>query len=171
MLTLLQLAWVFLKIGTLCFGGGMVIVPLVENEVVLKYGWLTQREFIDAITLGQITPGPVVISATFIGYRVAGFMGALVSTLCVIMPSFTMVCLATEGIKKFKENKTLQNFFQGARAAIIGMIFEVGLYIGKSSIVNFKTGMIAAVALICLLKYKLNPMWVLLGAGVIGIIS
>ena len=112
----------------------MVIIPLVENEVVLRYGWLTQREFIDAITLGQITPGPVVISATFIGYRVAGFIGAVVSTICVILPSFTMVCLATEGIKKFKENKMLQNFFHGARAAIIGMIFEVGLSIGRSSI-------------------------------------
>ena len=149
----------------------MVIIPLVENEVVLKYGWLTQREFIDAITLGQITPGPVVISATFIGYRVAGFIGAVVSTICVILPSFTMVCLATEGIKKFKENKMLQNFFHGARAAIIGMIFEVGLSIGRSSIIDFKTSMIAVIALICLFKYQLNPMWVLLGAGIIGILS
>ena len=85
---LLKLSWVFLKIGTFSFGGGIAIIPLVQNEVVLKYGWLTQREFVDAVTLGQITPGPVVVSATFIGYEVYGILGALVSTISVILPSF-----------------------------------------------------------------------------------
>lgn len=168
---LLKLFWVFLKIGTFSFGGGMVIIPLVENEVVMKYGWLTKREFIDAVTLGQITPGPVVISATFIGYKVYGILGAIVSTISVILPSFVMICLATQAIKKFHENKVLANFFRGARVAVIGMILQAGLSIGKSSLIDFKTIFIAGITLICLLKYKLNPIWILLGAGFVGLVS
>lgn len=168
---LLKLFWVFLKIGTFSFGGGVVIIPLVENEVVMKYGWLTKREFIDAVTLGQITPGPVVISATFIGYKVYGIWGAIVSTVSVILPSFVMICLATQAIKKFQENKLLANFFRGARIAVIGMILQAGLSIGKSSLIDFKTIFIAGITLICLLKYKLNPIWILLGAGIVGLVS
>lgn len=168
---LLKLSWVFLKIGTFSFGGGVVIIPLVENEVVMKYGWLTKREFIDAVTLGQITPGPVVISATFIGYKVYGILGAIVSTISVILPSFVMICLATQAIKKFQENKLLANFFRGARVAVIGMILQAGLSIGKSSLIDFKTIFIAGITLICLLKYKLNPIWILLGAGFVGLVS
>jgi chromate transporter len=168
---LLKLSWVFLKIGTFSFGGGIVIIPLVENEVVMKYGWLTKREFIDAVTLGQITPGPVVISATFIGYKVYGILGAIVSTISVILPSFMMICLATQAIKKFHENKVLANFFRGARVAVIGMILQAGLSIGKSSLIDFKTIFIAGITLICLLKYKLNPIWILLGAGFVGLVS
>ena len=168
---LLKLSWVFLKIGTFSFGGGLVIVPLVQSEVVLKYGWLTQREFIDAVTLGQITPGPIIISATFIGYKVYGLLGAIVSTVSVILPSFIMVCLATEGIKKFKESKILAGFFHGARVAVIGMVFEAALSIGKTSITDFRTILISTVSLVCLFKYNLNPVWVLFGAGIIGLIT
>ena len=168
---LLKLFWVFLKVGTFSFGGGIVIIPLVEREVVMKYGWLTKREFIDAVTLGQITPGPVVLSATFIGYKVYGILGAIVSTVSVILPSFVMICLATQAIKKFQENKLLANFFRGARIAVIGMILQAGLSIGKSSLIDFKTIFIAGIALISLLKYKLNPIWILLGAGIVGLVS
>lgn len=171
MSTLLSLSWVFFKIGTFVFGGGLVIVPMVENEVVHTYGWLTQREFIDAVTLGQITPGPIIVSATFIGYKVYGLLGAIVATVSVIFPSFVMICLATEGIKKFRESRWLANFFHGARAAVIGMIFEAALSIGRSSISDFKTAIIAAISLICLFKYEINPAWVLLGAGIFGLIS
>ena len=169
--TLLRLSWVFLKIGTFTFGGGMVIIPLVENEVVVKYGWLTKAEFIDAVTLGQITPGPVIISATFIGYKACGILGAIVSTLSVILPSFVMICLATAAIKKFRENKILTNFLRGARVAVIGMIFDAGVSIGRSSLVDIKTVLIVALSIICLFKYKVNPIWILLGAGIVGLVT
>jgi len=169
--TLLKLSWVFLKIGTFTFGGGMVIIPLIENEVVLKYGWLTKAEFIDAVTLGQVTPGPVIISATFIGYRVCGILGATVATASVILPSFVMICLATEAIKKFRENKILANFLHGARVAVIGMVFDAGVSIGRGSLVDVKTVLIAAISIICLFKYKINPIWILLGAGIVGLVT
>jgi chromate transporter len=169
--TLLKLSWVFLKIGALTFGGGIVIIPMVENEVVTNYGWLTKAEFIDAVTLGQVTPGPVIISATFIGYKACGILGAVVSTASVILPSFVMICLATEAIKKFRENKILANFLRGARIAVIGMVFDAGVSIGRSSLVDIKTILIAVISLICLLKYKINPIWILLGAGIVALVT
>jgi len=167
---LLKLSWVFLKIGTFTFGGGIVIIPMIENEVVNNYSWLTKAEFIDAVTLGQITPGPIIISATFIGYKVCGIVGAIIATASVILPSFIMICLATEAIKKFRENKILANFLRGARVAVIGMVFDAGVSIGRSSLVDLKTVLIAAASIICLFKYKINPIWVLLGAGMVGLV-
>ncbi len=167
---LLKLSWVFLKIGTFTFGGGIVIIPMIENEVVNNYGWLTKAEFIDAVTLGQITPGPIIISATFIGYKVCGIVGATIATASVILPSFVMICLATEAIKKFRENKILANFLRGARVAVIGMVFDAGVSIGRSSLVDIKTVLIAAASIICLFKYKINPIWVLLGAAMVGLV-
>lgn len=171
MIILLTLAWVFLKIGAFSFGGGMVIIPLVENDVVHNYGWLTETEFVDAVTLSQITPGPVIISATFIGYKVYGILGAVVATLSVIFPSFMMICLATEAIKRFRENKILAGFLRGARIAVIGMVFDVGITMGRTSVVDFKTVLIAGASIILLFKYKVNPIWLLLGAGAIGLVT
>ncbi len=168
--TLLKLSWVFLKIGTFTFGGGFVMIPMIENQVVNINSWLTKAEFIDAVTLGQITPGPVIISATFIGYKACGILGAIVATSSVIVPSFVMVCLATAAIKKFRENKMLANFLRGARVAVIGLVLDAGVSIGRDSLVDLKTVLIAAASLICLFKFKVNPIWILLGAGIVGLI-
>jgi chromate transporter len=167
--TLAKLSWVFLKIGTFTFGGGIVMIPMIEQEVVNNYGWLTKAEFVDAVTLGQITPGPVIISGAFIGYKACGIPGAIVATASVILPSFIMICLATEAIKKFRENRILADFLRGARIAVIGMIFDAGVSIGRGCLVDTKTILIAAVSIICLFKYKVSPLWVLLGAGIVGL--
>ncbi|MHC4073692.1 MAG: chromate transporter [Planctomycetota bacterium] len=167
--TLLRLSWVFLKIGTFSFGGGVVIIPMVETEVVNNYGWLTKAEFIDAITLGQVTPGPVIISATFIGYKACGILGAIVATASVILPSFVMICLATAAIKKFRENRILANFLRGARVAVIGLVLDAGVSIGRSSVIDLKTILIVTTSIVCLFKYNVNPIWILLGAGLVGL--
>ena len=148
-----------------------MIIPLVEHDVVTKYGWLTKTEFVDAVTLSQITPGPVVISATFIGYKVSGVLGAVIATVSVILPSFVMICLATEAIKRFRQNRVLAGFFRGARIAVIGMIFDVGISMGRSSLVDMKTVLIAGVSILVLFRYKLNPIWILLGAGIVGVLT
>jgi len=169
MSTLLSLAWVFLKIGACSFGGGIVIIPMVEAEVVTNYGWLTKTEFIDAVTLGQITPGPVVISATFIGYKTSGILGAIVATASVIVPSFVMICLATEAIKRFRTNRILADFLRGARIAVIALVFMAGVSIGRDSLVNIVTLLIAGVSAFSLFRYKVNPIWILLGAEIVGL--
>lgn len=171
MTTLLKLAWVFLKIGTFSFGGGLVIIPLVEQEVVTQYGWLTKTEFLDAVTLGQITPGPIVMSATFIGYRVYGIAGAIVSTVSVILPSFVMICLATKAITRFRENRILAGFLRGARIAVIGLIIQAAASLGHASVMDGKTVLIAGISILCACMYKINPVWILLGAGTVGLVT
>jgi len=109
-----QLSWFFLKVGSLIFGGGLVIVPFIENEVVNHFGWLTHREILDDLALGQITPGPVVITATFIGYKVAGLPGALVATASIFLPSFCMILLAASFTRQWHRSL----YWQGALAAI-----------------------------------------------------
>lgn len=168
---LLKLSWVFLKIGTFAFGGGIVIIPLVEHDVVTRYGWLTKTEFIDAVTLSQITPGPIIISATFIGYKVFGILGAFVATLSVIVPSFVMICLAAEAAKRFRDNKLLASFFRGARIAVIGMIFAAAVSVGRSALVDPKTILIAGITVFCLFRYEISPVWVLVAAGIIGLVA
>lgn len=170
MYTLLLLAWVFLKVGFFCWGGGIVIIPLAEEEVVWKYGWLTPTEFVDAVTLGQVSPGPVVISTTFIGYKVAGWLGAIVATASVILPGFIMMCIATQAITRFQNNRYLSAFFHGARAAVIAMIFHAALSIGSTALVDVKGIFIAVISLVLLTQYKLSPIWlifVVLGIGII----
>lgn len=168
--TLLRLSWVFMKIGAVCFGGGIVMIPMIENDVVSKYGWLTKAEFLDAVTLSQITPGPVVISATFIGYKACGILGAVTATVSVIAPSFIMICLATKAIRKFRKNRTLANFLRGARIAVIALILEAGVNIGHGSLIDIRTWTIAGMSVLFLFRYKVNPVWVLLGAGTVGLI-
>ena len=106
---------------------------------------------------------------TFIGYKVCGLLGAVVATASVILPSFIIICIATEAIKKFRENKILVNFLRGARIAVIGMVFGAGVSIGRSSLIDTKTVIIAVVSIICLFKYKINPIWILLGAAFVGL--
>jgi chromate transporter len=171
MYTLLLLAWVFLKVGFFCWGGGIVIIPLAEEEVVFKYGWLTPTEFVDAITLGQVSPGPVVISTTFIGYKVAGLLGAIVATVSVILPGFILMCIATQAITVFRNNRYLKAFFHGARAAIIAMIFYAALNISQTAIIDIKAVFIAVISLILIMQYKLSPIWLIGAVLVIGVVT
>ena len=93
---LLRLCLVCLRVGTFVFGGGLVMVPLLGADVVDKYGWLTQQEFVDAVALGQMTPGPLLVTATFVGYKVGGILAALAATVCMFLPSFVMTILASK---------------------------------------------------------------------------
>ena len=169
-MVLARLAWVFFKIGFFCWGGGLVIIPMVEREVVWEYGWLNEHEFVDAMTLGQITPGPVIISAAFIGYKAAGNAGAVVATASVILPSFILVCLAAKAVNKFQDNRWLMGFFNGARIAVIGTVFDAALNIGRTAVSDAVSVCVLAVSLALLLNFRFSPVWLLLGAGIVGVI-
>jgi chromate transporter len=110
---LLTLSTIFLRIGSVTFGGGLVMVPLIESEVVNTHHWLTHQEFADAFALGQITPGPVLITATFVGYRVAGTLGALVATISIFLPAFLMTIAAASSLRRFRDNEQVQSFLRG----------------------------------------------------------
>jgi chromate transporter len=162
---LVTLSMIFLRIGTVTFGGGFVMVPLIEAEVVNTHGWLTHQEFADATALGQLTPGPVLITATFIGYRVAGTLGALFATVSVFLPAFVMTIAAGTYLRRFRANRQVQAFLRGVTPAVVGLLVAASWSIGRAGIHSWMGVTIAAACAVVLLRFKLNPFWVIMGAG------
>ncbi len=163
---LLTLSTIFLRIGSITFGGGFVMIPLIEAEVVDSQHWLTHQEFVDATALGQVTPGPVLITATFIGYRAAGTLGALVATISIFLPSFLMTVVAGSSLARFHTNKIVQTFLKGVTPAVVGLLVAAGISIGRAGIHSWVGMLIAIVAGVVLVRYRPNAIWVMLGAGV-----
>ena len=162
---LLMLSTIFLRMGTITFGGGFVMIPLIEAEVVDAHHWLTHQEFVDATALGQITPGPVLITATFIGYRVAGTLGALVATVSIFLPSFLLTVVAGSSLARFHTNKIVQSFLKGVTPAVVGLLVAAGISIGRAGIHSWVGLLIAVIAGAVLVRYRPNAIWVILGAG------
>lgn len=163
---LVALASIFLRMGAITFGGGFVMIPLIESEVVNGHHWLTHQEFADATALGQITPGPVLITATFIGYRVAGTLGALVATVSIFLPAFLMTVAAGSSLKRFRQNRQVQAFLRGVTPAVVGLLVAAGVSIGRAGIHTWIGLAIAAAAIAVIVRFRPNPFWVILGAGV-----
>jgi len=162
----LSVSFIFLRIGAVTFGGGYVMIPEIENEVVNSHHWLNHQEFADATALGQITPGPVLIMATFVGYRVAGTPGALLSTLCVFLPSFLMTIAAGSSFRRFRTNRQMQAFLRGVAPAVTGLLAAAAWSVARSGIHSFIGVAMAIVIVVILLRYRPNAFWVLMGAGV-----
>lgn len=161
----LSLSFIFLRIGAVTFGGGFVMIPEIENEVVNSHHWLTHQEFADATALGQITPGPVLIMATFVGYRVAGTIGALLSTICVFLPSFLMTVAAGSSLRRFRTNRQTQAFLRGVAPAVAGLLVAAAWSVARAGIHTVIGASMAAIILVILLRFRPNPFWILIGAG------
>ena len=161
----------FLKAGSLTFGSGLVIVPFLEQGLVQQFGWLDQRQFLIAVAIGMISPGPVVITATFVGYLVAGFWGSLASTIGIFLPSFLFVLIAAPLLARHRNNANVQGFVKGAYAAAIGTILGACILLGRIAIGDWLTALIGIVSLAILFRWKVsNPL--LIGAtAVIGLIA
>ena len=164
---LLALSAVFLRMGAITFGGGFVMIPLIESEVVNSRHWLSHQEFADATALGQVTPGPVLITATFIGYRVAGTLGALVATVSIFLPSFLMTMAAGSSLRRFRGNEIVQSFLRGVTPAVVGLLVAAALSIGRAGIHTWIGLLIAAAAIFVLVRFRPNAFWIILGAGVL----
>ena len=164
---LLTLASIFLRMGSVTFGGGLVMVPLIESEVVNTHHWLTHQEFADAFALGQITPGPVLITATFVGYRVAGTLGALIATVSIFLPAFLMTIAAGSSLQRFRSNEQVQSFLRGIAPAVVGLLVAAALSIGRAGIHSWIGLSIMIAAILTLIRFRPNAFWVILGAGLI----
>ena len=164
---LLTLSAIFLRMGSVTFGGGLVMLPLIESEVVNTHHWLTHQEFADATALGQITPGPVLITATFVGYRVAGTLGALVATVSIFLPAFLMTIAAASSLRRFRNNEQVQSFLRGIAPAVVGLLIAAALSVGRAGIHSWVGLSIMLVAIFTLIRFRPNPFWVILGAGLI----
>jgi chromate transporter len=165
--TLASLAWFFVKAGALTFGSGLAIVPFLREGVVHQHHWLTAGQFLDAVAIGLITPGPVVITATFIGYLAAGWPGAIVATVAIFAPIFLGVVLPGRWFIRHRDNRQIQAFARGATAAAAGAIAGAVVVLSRGTITDWSAAVIAVVALGLLLKWKVKePILVGLGAAV-----
>ena len=177
----LELFWSFFQVGLFSIGGGYAAMPLIQTQVVDQHAWLTLNEFIDVITISQMTPGPIGInSATFVGIKIAGIGGALVATLGCVLPSYIIVLTLAHFYFKYQNLTAVRGILNGLRPAIIAMIASAGLSILLSA--SFAGGVLPAsladvswigillflAAFFILKKWKLNPVWVMIGCGIIG---
>ena len=161
----------FLKAGSLTFGSGLVIVPFLEKGLVQQTGWLDERQFLIAVAMGMISPGPVVITATFVGYLVAGFWGSFVSTVGIFLPSFLFVLIVAPILARHPANPNVRGFVKGAYAAAIGTILGACILLGKIAIGDWLTALIALVSLVVLVRWKLSNPILVAATAVIGLIA
>jgi chromate transporter len=161
----------FLKAGALTFGSGLVIVPFLQQGVVQERGWLGEREFLIAVAIGMISPGPVVITATFVGYLVAGFWGAVVATVGIFLPSFLLILIAAPILRRHRANRNVQGFVKGAYAAAIGTILGASILLGRIAIGDWLTILIGVVSLAVLFRWKVSNPVLMAAAAVIGLIA
>src|SRR5579871_3754662 len=161
----------FLKAGSLTFGSGLVIVPFLEQGLVQQFGWLDQRQFLIAVAIGMISPGPVVITATFVGYLVGGFWGSLVSTIGIFLPSFLFVLIAAPLLARHRSNTNVQGFVKGAYAAAIGTILGACILLGRIAIGDSLTALIGLVSLAVLFRWKVNNPLLIAATAAIGLIA
>jgi chromate transporter len=161
----------FLKAGSLTFGSGLVIVPFLEKGLVQNTGWLNERQFLVAVAIGMISPGPVVITATFVGYLVAGFWGATVSTIGIFLPSFLFVLIVAPTLIRHRAQPDVRGFVKGAYAAAIGTILGASVLLGKIAIGDWLTALIATVSLVVLFRWKVNNPMLVAATAIVGIIA
>jgi len=170
----------FLKAGSLTFGSGLVIVPFLEKGLVQQTGWLNEHEFLVAVAMGMISPGPVVITATFVGYLVGarfsgsllqGFWGSLASTIGIFLPSFLLVLILAPILIRYRQNPNVQGFIKGAYAAAIGTILGACVLLGKIAIGDWLTALVALASLVVLFRWKVSNPLLVGAAAVIGLIA
>ncbi|MCY6371902.1 chromate transporter [Clostridium ganghwense] len=170
---LLKIFLTFLKIGMFSFGGGLAMLPFIKKEIVDNNHWIDFSTFKDIIGIAQMTPGPIAInSATFVGFKVNGVLGSVFATLGVVTFSFILVSIATHYIIKFKESKILKAVILGMRPAVIGLIISAFLFLAKDSysIKDIKSIILGGFIGILLFKTKLHPIFIIILAGILGIV-
>ncbi len=166
LLTVWQLATIFLRVGSVTFGGGFVMIPQIETDVVEVHRWMDHQAFADGMAFGQITPGPVLITATFIGYKVAGVIGAVATTIAAFLPSFVMTVVAGTSINRFRTNFHVQAFLAGVAPAVVGMLAAAGVSLAKSGLSPTGFG-IATLAFLLTMRATLHPVIIIFGCGLL----
>jgi len=168
--TLEKIAIFFTKAGAFVFGSGLAIVPFLHGGVVTEYHWLDEHQFVDAVAVAMITPGPVVITVGFIGYLVAGFPGACVAALATFLPCYLFTVIPAPYFKKIAKNKSIKAFVDGITAAVIGALVGSVIVMATRSIVDITTALIAIAAILCLIYVKkLQEPYIILLSAIIGV--
>jgi chromate transporter len=166
---LLALAWVALKVGALSYGGGFVIIPLMQHDAVVSYHWMTNSQFLDAVALGQVTPGPVVLTVAAVGYAAAGIGGALLAALVAFAPSFLFVLFGASHFDRLRGNRGIQAFLTGAGAAVIGAIIGSAVPLGLTLTQLWQLGVLGG-GLVWLLVFRRGVVSAIVIAAAIGVV-
>lgn len=168
--SLLRLFLIFLKIGSVLYGSGYVLLAFLRSDLVLRTGWLTDQQLLDAVAVGQFTPGPVFTTATFVGYIVAGTPGALLATLGIFLPSFIFVALSNPLIPRLRRSFTASAVLDGVNVASLALMAAVTIQLGRAAIIDLPTIGLCLVAALLLIRYRVNSAWLVLGGGLIGVL-
>lgn len=160
----------FAQIGAIAFGGGFTTIPLIQHIVVDGHQWLSLTEFRDGIAIGQITPGPVFITAAFIGYKVIGWLGALVATIAIFLPSLLFMVILGKFHEQIKHQKVVRVVIKGFLAGFIGIVASVALQFGEKSLINWQTWVIFLMSLFVIIKLKKDVIWVILGTIAVSLL-
>jgi len=167
--SLTSLFLVFLKIGSVLFGGGYVLIALVRAELVARLHWITERQLLDAIAMGQATPGPLSTTATFIGYLLAGLPGAVIATVAMFLPAFFFVAISGPLVPRLRQSPLAGAVLDGVNVAALALIAVVTWPLFVSAVVDWLTLAITAISLLLLLRFRTNSMWLVLGGALVGL--
>lgn len=162
---------VFLKIGAVLYGSGYVLIAFLRADFVERLGWLTEQQLIDAIAIGQITPGPLFTSATFIGYLLGGVPAALIATLGIFLPSYIFVAISSPVIPKLRQSPWAGNLLDGVIVASLGLMAAVAFQLGQASLVDLPTAIIFILSAVFIFRFKTNSTWLIIGGAVIGFLT
>ena len=161
----------FVKVGSIVWGSGYVLLAFLRADFVRHLGWLTDAQLVDAVAVGQVTPGPVFTTATFIGYVTGGVAGAAVATVGIFLPAFVLVPVASRLLPRLQASPWTRAFLEGATAASIGLMAAVTWQLGRAVIVDWFTAVLAVAAFVVLRRFRPNVVWLILAGGVAGLIA
>jgi chromate transporter len=169
--TLPTLFLTFLKIGSVLYGSGYVLLAFLRADFVVRFGWLTDHQLLDAIAIGQVTPGPVFTTDTFIGYILGGLPGAMLSTLGIFLPSFIFVAISNPFIPKIRSSARAGALLDGVNVASLGLMAAVTWMLARSSLTDIFTVLLAIVCFVLLVRFKVNSTWLIAGGAIIGLLA
>ncbi|BAY74806.1 chromate transport protein [Nostoc linckia NIES-25] len=161
----------FVKIGCVLYGSGYVLLAFLQRELVERNQWLTSQQLLDAVAIGQFTPGPVFTTATFIGYLLAGNAGAIAGTIGIFLPAFVLVWVVNPWVSKLRQSRWASGFLDGVNAASLGLMAGVTYTLGRAALVDWLTITLAIVSAIAVFRFKINSAWLVLAGGAIGFVS
>ncbi|KYC36631.1 chromate transporter [Scytonema hofmannii PCC 7110] len=161
----------FLKIGSVLYGSGYVLLAFLQRELVERNQWLTSQQLLDAVAIGQFTPGPVFTTATFIGYLLGGHAGAIAGTIGIFLPAFVLVWIINPWVPKLRQSPWVSRFLDGVNAASLGLMAVVTYTLGRAALVDLLTIVLAVLSAIVVFRFKVNSAWLVLAGGIVGLVA
>jgi chromate transporter len=158
----------FLKVGSVLYGSGYVLLAFLRSDLVERFGWLTESQLLDAVAVGQVTPGPVFTTATFIGYLLGGWPAALLATAGIFLPAFFFVAISGPLVPRLRRSPIAGAALDGINAASLALMAVVTWRLGAAALVDWVTLVLALIATVLLLRWKINSAWLVIGGGIVG---